>query len=419
MTTQWIYGLVDMQSFYASCEVATRPEFAAVRTELNDDSDPALVVAGDPERRSGIILAATPPAKAKGVTTAMRLGEALRMVPDLIVVRPRMAFYLEVSARIQRTMQIAFPQQEQFSIDEGFFAFPYPSDWFPDPITVALEFKQRIWDQFRIRCRIGLAPNKWMAKMANTQAKKAVNGVVWWTDKHVKESLQSLPIESMWGVKKRGQVLQEEFGVRTIGDVAKISVSHLRRRFGVWGEVIHEWSLGIDSSPIHSTTFTTPHKGYSHRTTLPRDFFEREEIAVVILELLDEVCRRVRRAGQKGRRVGLALTYAGLMGGFYRARTLENHLDDPLALQVELLSILDQWWGGDGVRAVAVSLDMLQFSNSVQLTLWGDSTRRNELERTRDQICERFGETSLMRASSLTMAGQLVDRSQKIGGHYS
>lgn len=390
-----------------------------MRTEMNDNTDPPLVVAGDPERRSGIILAATPPAKAKGVTTAMRLGEALNLVPGLIVVQPRMSFYLEVSARIQEAMYTAFPKQEQFSIDEGFFSFPYPSSWFPDPLATAREFKHLVWDQFRIRCRIGLAPNKWMAKMANAQAKKMESGVVWWTQENITSDLQNLPIEKMWGVKRRGRALQSEFGVQTIGDIAKIPVSHLRQRFGVWGQVIHEWSCGVDASPMNPSAYDAPHKGYSHRTTLPRDFYEREEIAVVILELLDEVCRRVRRAGQKGRRVGLALTYEGMNGGFYRAHTLTTYQDDPIFLHGELLALLSTWWHGEGVRAVGVSLDMLCFSDSIQLSLWEDAPRRDQLDRTRDQICERFGETSLIRASSLTHAGQLLDRSHKIGGHYS
>ena len=180
-----IYGLADTQSFYASCEVALRPEYAAKRTQWDDFSDPALVVAGDPERRSGIILAATPAAKAKGITNAMRLGEALRLSPSLVVVRPRMRGHLDVSVRIQHLMREMFPLQEQFSVDEGFFAFPYPADLFSDPLALAREFQNRVWEQFRIRCRVELAPNKWLAKMANGRAKKVKGGVFWWREEDV------------------------------------------------------------------------------------------------------------------------------------------------------------------------------------------------------------------------------------------
>src|SRR5579875_1868461 len=222
--TKLIYGLVDMQSFYASCEVASREEYAARRKEFDDSTDPALVVSGDPARRSGIILAATPTAKKFGVKNAMRLGEALRLNPGIIVVRPHMEFYLQVSVRIQEVMKQVFPLQEQFSVDEGFFAFPYPSDLFSEPIEAARKLQQKIWDQFRIRCRIGLAPNKWMAKMANAKAKKTPGGIVWWREEDVPTLLHPLPVEDMWGPKKRAETLKTEFKAQTIGDVAQISV---------------------------------------------------------------------------------------------------------------------------------------------------------------------------------------------------
>jgi nucleotidyltransferase/DNA polymerase involved in DNA repair len=418
--TKIIYGLCDMQSFYASCEVASREEYAARRKEFDDSTDPALVVSGDPARRSGIILAATPTAKKFGVSNAMRLGEALRLNPRLIVVQPHMGFYLDVSVRIQNLMRQVFPLQEQFSVDEGFFAFPCPSNLFPNPVVAARRLQQKIWDQFRIRSRIGMGPNKWIAKMSNVAAKKTPGGIVWWREEEVPALLQQMPVEKMWGLKKRAETLRTEFRAETIGDVAKISVGRLKARFGVWGEVIHRWANGKDFSEINPESYSVMHKGFSHRTTLPRDFFERQEIAVVILELLDEVCYRLRRAHQAGRRVGLGLTYEKLTGGFWKAKTLTRHTDSPDELYPELLSLLDRHWDGfTGVRAVCIGVDMLQFDDTVQLSLFDNVPQRKELYITVDRIRERFGETSLMRAVSLTRAGQLRDRSGKIGGHYA
>ncbi|KPV43166.1 DNA polymerase IV [Alicyclobacillus ferrooxydans] len=419
--TKLIYGLCDMQSFYASCEVASREEYAARRKEFDDSTDPALVVSGDPARRSGIILAATPTAKKFGVSNAMRLGEALQLNPRLIVVRPHMEFYLQVSVRIQEVMKQVFPLQEQFSVDEGFFAFPHPSELFPDPMAAARKLQQKIWDQFRIRSRIGMGPNKWIAKMSNAKAKKTPGGIVWWREEDVPSLLHPLPVEDMWGLKKRAETLRTEFKAQTIGDVARIPVGRLKARFGVWGEVISRWSHGEDISEINPNSYSVAHKGFSHRTTLPRDFYERSEVAVVILELLDEVCYRLRRAQQSGRRIGLGLTYERLTGGFWKAKTLTTHADCPEQLYPELLSLLDKHWDGyTGVRAVSVGVDMLQFSSdATQLSLFDDVPKRDELYRAVDRIHERFGETSLMRAVSLTKAGQLRDRSSKIGGHYA
>ncbi|KUO97436.1 DNA polymerase IV [Ferroacidibacillus organovorans] len=413
-----IYGLVDMQSFYASCEVASRPEFTVARRMERDDSDPLLVVAGDPARRSGIILAATPPAKTRGITTAMRLGEALRLVPELVVAAPRMQLYIETSTRIQQTIREYFPLQEQFSVDESFFAFPHPSALFGDPVAAARSLQQAIWDQFRVRCRIGLAPNKWMAKVANNVAKKTPGGIVWWPDGDL-ESLHNLPVSKMWGLRKRAQVLELEFGTKTIGDVSRISRGALRDRFGAWGDVIYRWSHGEDPSPIHPNAYDAPHKSYSHRVTLPRDFYQRDEAATVILELLDEVCHRLRRAGQRGRRVGLGITYARFEGGFYRARALTTARDDAHSIYPTLLALLDQHWSGEGIRAISVSVDDLKTATDDQLSLFEDIPRRVELNRAIDLIHERYGKTSLYRATSLTAAGQLLLRSKKIGGHWS
>jgi nucleotidyltransferase/DNA polymerase involved in DNA repair len=407
-----------MQSFYASCEAASRPEYALARTEHEDASDPSLVVAGDPESRSGIILAATPPAKKSGITTAMALGEALQACPDVIVVRPRMKLYMDTSVRIQETIQRIFPVQEQFSVDEAFFAFPYPTILFQDPMAASEELKRIIWDLFRIRCRIGLGENKWMAKMANKQAKKSPNGIVWLREEDIETKLHPLPVFDMWGLKRRAEVLYNELGARTIGDVARLTESQLQRKFGVWGTVIHRWSRGQDISPMNPDAYDAPHKGFSHRTTLPRDFYRRDEVAVVMLELLDEVCRRVRAAGQEGRRIGLGLTYRSFEGGFYRARALDYYSNQTDELYPDLLRLLDQWWSGEGVRAIAVSLDLLRESGPLQLSLFEDVARRQDLSKALDEIRGRFGETSIMRAVSLKESGQLQTRSRKIGGHF-
>ncbi len=414
-----VVGLIDMQSFYASCEVASRPEFAKGRGQHNDNSDPALVVAGDPERRSGIILAATPPAKAVGITTAMRLGEALRKTRHITVVRPRMAFYLQTSIYINMVIKQAFPVCEQYSVDESFFSFPFPSDLFPDPIAAAKNLKDIIWDCFRIRCRVGLAENKWMAKMANRAAKRHPDNIVWWKKEDVPTSLHPLSVYDMWGLKRRAEALERKFGAKTIGDVACIPEEKLRRQFGVWGTIIHRWSNGDDASPMNPNAYAAPHKGFSQRTTLPRDFYEKEEIAVAVLELLDELCLRARLAGQKGRRVGLGLTYEGFEGGFYRAKTLSERTDETTDLYPHVLALLDRYWDGSGVRAIGVSLDLLEKNmGEVQLSLFENRNRRKHLTQAVDNIRLLHGETSLMRAASLLRAGQLRDRSNKIGGHF-
>jgi hypothetical protein len=116
--------------------------------------------------------------------------------------------------------------------------------------------------------------------------------------------------------------------------------------------------------------------------------------------------------------VGLGLTYAGFVGGFYRAKTVRRASDQSADFYPVLLHLLDQWWNGTPVRAVSVSLDMLEASNGKQLSFFEDVVRRHRLSQTVDAIRLAYGETRLMRAVSLTKAGQLRDRGRKIGGHF-
>jgi len=92
--------------------------------------------------------------------------------------------------------------------------------------------------------RIGLGPNKWMAKMSNVAAKKTPGGIVWWREEDISTLLHPLPVESMWGLKKRAETLKTEFQAETIGDVAQIQIGRLKARFGVWGEGFSRWGHG-------------------------------------------------------------------------------------------------------------------------------------------------------------------------------
>ncbi|MFD1674889.1 DNA polymerase IV [Alicyclobacillus fodiniaquatilis] len=420
--TQYVVGLIDCQSFYTSCECATRPEYALSRTEDNSLSDPCLVVSGDPKRRSAIILAATPTAKQLGVSTAMTLGEALRLDKrrEMVVVQPRMQTYIDFSTRIQETIKQHYPLQEQFSVDEAFFSSTLTGR-FNDPVEYAAQLKEKVWDLYRIRVRIGLAPNKWLAKMTNSIAKKSKDGIVWWREDEALEKLWELPVSSMWGIKRRGEVLQTKFGAETIGDVARIPAHSLRHVFGpAWGTIIYRWSHGQDPSPVDPNSYDAPHSGYSQRMTLPRDY-RREEVNVLALELIDKVCARVRRAGLKGRRISIGATYAGFTGGFWKSQTLSFYSNDASELYPLFMKLFDRWWNGkDDIRALSVGLDNLIEHESNQLSLFDDVVRQDHKNQIVDEIRDRFGETAIFRCSSLLPVGQMIARSgKKIGGHFA
>jgi len=201
--------------------------------------------------------------------------------------------------------------------------------------------------------------------MENRAAKKHPRAIVWLQEGDISTQLHPLPVEAMWGLKKRALVLREEFRCNTIGDVARLSPANLRKRFGVWGDVISRWANGGDVSPINSDNIASPQKGYSNRTTLPRDYCRREEICAIILERVDEVCRRLRTASQEGRRIGLGLTYASFAGGFHKEKTIRNATNQENEVYSVLLHLLERWWNRTPVRAVDVSISDLKLTRAI------------------------------------------------------
>ena len=160
--------LVDMQSFYASVEKSDHPE-------LNGKP---VVVAGDPERRSGVVLAACPIAKRQGVKNAERLWEAQQKCPEAIVIRPRMQRYLDVSLRITKILECFTDQVEPYSIDEQFMDVTGSQTLFGAPHEIAKKVQAAILKMTGVRARVGIGPNKVLAKIAcDNFAKKSKTGI--------------------------------------------------------------------------------------------------------------------------------------------------------------------------------------------------------------------------------------------------
>lgn len=215
--------LADCQSFYASVEKSAHPEY----------KDLPLVVAGDPARRSGIILAACPLAKSYGITTAERLGEALAKCPDVVVVRPRMAEYIRVSLHITRILQSYTDLVEPYSIDEQFLDVTGSLDLFGSPETIARSIQSRVMDETGVYIRIGISDTKVVSKMAcDLYAKKVPGGICTLPRKDLPSTIWKKPVRDMFMVGSRMAQHLYKMGVHTIGDLAQTPLSRLRERWG-------------------------------------------------------------------------------------------------------------------------------------------------------------------------------------------
>lgn len=405
-----IIMLADCQSFYASVEKAAHPEYR----------NQPLVVAGDPARRSGIILAACPIAKKHGVTTAERLGEALAKYPKLVIIRPRMEEYIRVSLQITEILQSYTDLVEPYSIDEQHLDLTSSLSLFGDPVNIAKSIQQRIMTETGIYTRIGISENKVLSKMAcDNFAKKNETGIFWLPKHDMQTVLWPLPVHKMFMIGSRMTQHLYRMGISTIGNLAQTPLPRLKGRWGINGEVIWRIANGIDSSPVTPGTHNQQ-KGIGHQMTLPRDYYNLKDIEVVILELSELVCQRCRAKGYMG-----SVVVVGCQGadfdwplGFSR----QMKISDPTNITNEVYEVASrlfrQHWTGYPIRQIGVSLTGLISDTGYQLTLFSDREKKMILERTTDMIKRKFGDDAILRAVSLTAAGQAKDRSQKIGGHY-
>lgn len=404
-----IVMLADCQSFYASFEKAAHPEYA----------NQPVAVAGDPSRRSGIILAACPLAKQYGVTTAERLGEALVKCPNLVVIRPRMQEYINVSLQIAEIFQSYTDLVEPYSIDEQFLDITGSLRLFGDPIKIAKSIQHRVMKETGVYLRVGISENKVLSKMAcDNFAKYNHTGIFYLHAEELQEVLWPLPIYQMFMVGSRMRQHLNGMGIFTIGQLARTPLSKLRSKWGINGEVLWLIANGHDNSPVKPTTHDLQ-KAIGHQMTLPFDFHTLDEIMVPLLELSELVCQRTRAKGYMGWVVSVSCQGADFNNpsGFNKQMKLFDLTNLTNDVYKTAATLFKRHWDGQPIRKIGVTLSQLVSDHEYQLSLFNNREQELILERTTDYIKEKYGNAAIMRASSLKVFGQAQERAQKIGGH--
>jgi DNA polymerase-4 len=402
--------LVDMQSFYASVEKAAHPEY----------KDRPLIVAGDPARRSGIVLAACPLAKKQGITTAERLGSALKRCPEAVVVQPRMQQYINISIHITNILERFSDLVEPYSIDEQFVDVTGSQTLFGPPEQIAYSIQEAIAQEIGVYARVGIGPNKLLAKVAcDNFAKKNKNGIFNLNHSNMQESMWSLPVSNMFGIGGRMTYHLMKLGIHTVGDLAKFPLEKLQQRWGINGHVLWLSANGKDTSPVSPHTHETQ-KAIGHHMTLPRDFASWEDIQVVLLELSEEVCRRARLKGFMGQTVSVSCRGADFdhPTGFHRQSKLADPTQHASDVFEAIRQLFQAFWDGQPIRGAGVALSQLTSDDLYQIDLFRDQEKERQLDSAMDTIKTKYGTGAIVRAASLTHAGQAYERSAKIGGHY-
>ncbi|GBF35422.1 DNA polymerase IV [Desulfocucumis palustris] len=380
--------LADMNSFFASCHQAVQPELQGKE----------VIVAGDPQKRTGIVLAASYPAKALGVKTGMGIWDARKLCPHAHYFRPDYPLYMELSSMILGIMRDITDQIEPFSIDEAFADLTGVLHLWKTPEYIARALKERIRLEVGVYCSVGIGPNKLIAKMA-AGLQKPDGLTILETAEDFKRIFWPQPVRKLFGIGPKYEKHLRRYNIRTIEDLANFPLEILKKRWGKNGETLWSCAHARDYSPVVPGSLDTS-KSMGQQRTLPRDLKGFKEIKVVMLELSEMVARRVRQGGYLGRTVTLTLRDAQFCS-LSRSRSMPyTNLADDIYHNVCLL--LHRHWNESWpVRLVGVSLDKLTRCGAIQYDIFGQKSRRLELALACDKIRDRFGEKAITRGVSL------------------
>jgi DNA polymerase-4 len=379
---------IDMDAFYASVEERDRPELAGK----------PLIVGGTPQGR-GVVAAANYAVRQFGVHSAMPAATALRLCPHAIVLPPRLDYYAEVSDQIREIFNRFTPLVEPLSLDEAFLDVTGSEGLLGSSLGIARQIKQAIRDELRLVASVGVAQNKFLAKVASDLQKP--NGFVIVEPERVQEFLDPLPVGRLWGVGRVAGQAFDTMGIRTIGQVRRLPVELLREKFGQVGEHLWQLAQGIDERRVVPDREA---KSISHETTFADDLTEMEVLRAWLLELTHQVAWRLRRHKLRGRTVQLKVRYSDFQT-ISRAQTLANptNLTDEIwkaaaAMLAERLPARPL-----RVRLIGVSVSGFENPKQLQRNLFDDDERERygRLDTVADQIKERFGTDALRHASGL------------------
>ena len=285
---------VDMDAFYTSVEERDDPTLCGK----------PVIVGGTPEGR-GVVAAANYAVRKFGVHSAMATTNALKLCPDAIVLRPRMEHYAQISKQIREIFYRYTPEVEPLSLDEAFLDATGSVNLFGSVETIGRAIKQDFRKELNLVASVGVAPNKFLAKLASDLDKP--DGFTVIPPDAVQRILDPLPVGRIWGVGKVTGQRFDRLRIQTIGQLRSLSLQQLQDEFGQHGE--HFWQLarGIDNRTVIADREA---KSISHETTFAENIADMDVLRAWLMELAEQVARRLRNHEIQGRTVHLKVRYS-------------------------------------------------------------------------------------------------------------
>lgn len=403
---------IDMKCFYASC--------IAMLEGLDVMEVPMAVIANF-EQAGSVVLAASPPLKEK---YQIQTGSRKYEIPNdarIRLFKPKMAFFVEMAVQITKVIADFVPRDSMYvySIDEIFVDLTHTKKLWGAPEQTARAIQQAIFDQFCIRSSVGFGPNMLLAKLAlDLEAKKS--SFAKWTYEDVKTKLWKVnPLSNMWGIGKNLEKRLHQLGIHSVGGLANADITMLEKKFGIIGKQLYYHAWGIDLSAFDEPS-SPKNKSFSKGQVLLKDYYHKEEIEVILLEMCEDLAKRARDHDYVAQSLSLSLSYSKYTQakGFRRSTTLQMATNDTITIYRACQQLFNTHFSNFPVRQITISLSKMTYSQSIQLDLFDtQQTKRLVLSKTVDQLKDRFGPNTILRAVSYTDAGTAFKRNQLVGGH--
>ncbi len=379
---------VDMDAFYAAVEQRDHPEYRGK----------PVIVGSDPKQGKGRGIVATCSYEARkfGVHSAQPISKAWKLCPQGVYVLPDMEKYGRVSGRVMAILQEFSNMIEQISIDEAFLDVTGSARLFGDGADIARKIKSRIREELGLTASVGVAANKFVAKVASDLKKP--DGLVVVEPGHEKEFLAPLPVGRLWGVGPKTEASLKQAGLEKIGQIAGLQHSELAARLGKTGAHLWQLSQGIDDRPV------VPEEGFKsigHETTFDRDTADRELLHSTLLHLSEKVAQRLRSNGARARTIAIKFRESDF-STFTRRITLNapvNTAEQILPAAERLLkSLLRE---GVLVRLIGVYASNFEIETAgKQMSFLSPAPLKDQkLASALDSIAHRFGDQAITRAA--------------------
>ena len=311
---------VDMDAFFAAIEMRNMPQL----------KDKPVIVGGNPNFRS-VVSTCNYIARQYGVHSGMSSTEAKRLCPEAVFISGTLGNYTYTSAKIQSIFENYTPIVQPLSVDEAVMDITGCHRIFGSAENLVREMKKEMNEKLDLTCSVGLAPNKYLAKLASGENKP--DGLTIMDEEDFKRRFYCRPVNALWGIGDATREALNKMGMMTVEDLAKREEKRLKGSFGEYGTFLARISQGQGSNHVYTWETMPEEKSMSHETTLASDIFEIDRIYAVLLWLSDKVAKRLRRGEFKARTVSVKVR-ASNFKTITRDRTL-NHPTDQCKLIYE------------------------------------------------------------------------------------